>query len=67
MNVCRLSHHAASTLYLIDEPYIRSESAVTYERGSCYNVTIECQVLKASIYINKRNILFKVVVASIFR
>ena len=46
VNVCRLSHHASSTLYLIDEPYIRSETAVTYERGSCYNVTIECQVLQ---------------------
>ena len=45
-NVCRLSHQASSTLYLIDEPYIRSETAVTYERGSCYNVTIECQVPK---------------------
>ena len=44
LHVCRLSHQTTSTLYLIDEPYIRSEAAVTYQRGACYNVTIECQV-----------------------
>ena len=44
LNVCRLSHHTVSTLNLIEDPYIRSESAVTYERGACYNVTIDCQV-----------------------
>ena len=51
VNVCRLSHHTTSTLYLIDDPYIRSETAITYERGACYNVTIECQV-----FINTHNV-----------
>jgi len=42
--VCRLSHHSTATLLLIEEPYLEVPEATTYEMGSCYNVSVECQV-----------------------
>ena len=44
--VCRLSHHSASSLMQIEEPYLEAVGATTYELGACYNVTVECKVRK---------------------
>jgi len=41
--VCRLSHHAASTLTHIQEPYLEIPGSTCYELSSCYNVTIDCR------------------------
>ncbi|XP_043232615.1 uncharacterized protein LOC122386931 [Amphibalanus amphitrite] len=41
--VCRLSHHAASTLTHIQEPYLEIPGSTSYELSSCYNVTIDCR------------------------
>ena len=41
--VCRLSHHAASTLTQIQEPYLEIPGSTSYELSSCYNVTIDCR------------------------
>lgn len=41
--VCRLSHHSASSLSQIQEPYLEIPTASTYELTSCFNVTIDCR------------------------
>ena len=41
-NVCRLSHHSASTLSQIEEPYLYIDEATTFQLSACYNVSIDC-------------------------
>ncbi|KAK0077602.1 hypothetical protein PV325_003681 [Microctonus aethiopoides] len=41
--ICRLSHHARTTLSDIQDPYLEVPDAATYELSSCYNVTIDCR------------------------
>lgn len=41
--VCRLSHHSASSLSQIQDPYLEIPEATTHELTSCYNVTIDCR------------------------
>ena len=53
--MCRLSHHATSSLLHIEEPYLDLESATTYQLTSCYNVTVDCRAsdMVARIRTNK--------------
>ncbi|RWS28961.1 uncharacterized protein B4U80_05755 [Leptotrombidium deliense] len=41
--VCRTSHLDSNSLTHIDEPYLRKNSSTTFERMSCYNVSIFCR------------------------
>ncbi|KAF0312834.1 hypothetical protein FJT64_016504 [Amphibalanus amphitrite] len=40
--VCRLSHHGQASLAHVREPYLEIPGATSYERQSCYNVTLQC-------------------------
>ncbi|XP_037089518.1 uncharacterized protein LOC119109871 [Pollicipes pollicipes] len=40
--VCRLSHHGEASLAHVQEPYLKIPEATSYERQSCYNVTLQC-------------------------
>jgi hypothetical protein len=53
--VCRLSHHSAATVAHIDEPYLEMNGSTSWEKESCYNVSLDCQASKlvAKITTNK--------------
>ncbi|GLG93638.1 Uncharacterized protein GBIM_00994 [Gryllus bimaculatus] len=53
--VCRLSHHAVSSLQHVEEPYLDLEGATTHQLTSCYNVTINCRAsdMVARVQTNK--------------
>lgn len=40
--VCRLSHHAMVTVTQVEEPYLIMNGSSSWERGACYNVTLDC-------------------------
>lgn len=40
--VCRLSHHSSVTVTQIEEPYLIMNGSASWERGPCYNVTLDC-------------------------
>lgn len=41
--VCRLSHHSSVTVTQIEEPYLIMNGSVSYERETCYNVSLDCR------------------------
>jgi hypothetical protein len=53
--VCRLSHHSSITVSQVEEPYLSINGSVSWERGACYNVTLDCQAnhLVATLSTNK--------------
>jgi len=53
--VCRTSHLDSSSLLHIEEPYVQLPEAITYQRQSCFNVSITCKAkeMVASIQTNK--------------
>jgi len=53
--VCRLSHHSSATVTMIEEPYLIMNGTISYERETCYNVTLDCRAhqLVATISTNK--------------
>lgn len=53
--VCRTSHLDSSSLTHIEEPYVQLPEAITYQRQSCFNISIMCKAkeMVASIQTNK--------------
>ncbi|ODN05285.1 EGF-like domain-containing protein 2, partial [Orchesella cincta] len=53
--VCRLSHHATATVTQVQEPYLSMNGSLSYERGACYNVSLDCQAnhMLATLHTNK--------------
>lgn len=53
--VCRLSHHGAATVSHIQEPYLQMNGSLSYERGACYNVSLDCRAnnMVAVLHTNK--------------
>jgi len=53
--VCRTSHLDSSSLTHIEDPYVMLAEAITYQRQSCFNVSIQCKAkeMVASIKTNK--------------
>ncbi|CAG7820247.1 unnamed protein product [Allacma fusca] len=53
--VCRLSHHASATVTQVEEPYLIMNASSSWERGACYNVSLDCLAnhLRATLTTNK--------------
>lgn len=53
--VCRLSHHATATVTQVQEPYLQMNGSLSYERGACYNVSLDCRAnhMLATLHTNK--------------
>lgn len=43
VNVCRISHHSASSLSQLERPYAAVNGATTYQMSSCFGVKIDCR------------------------
>lgn len=55
VNVCRISHHSASSLSQLDHPYMTIAGTTTYQMSSCFSVKIDCRGtdMVASIHTNR--------------